>query len=103
MYSDEGVMLKHKLHCPIAIAADRTRGVELLRQSGCDVVVADDGLQHYAMARDVEIALVDATRGLGNGLLLPAGPLRELWSGCVKWTLWSATAEHPACTRVNTR
>jgi len=77
LYSDEGVMLKHKLHCPIAIAADRTRGVELLRQSGCDVVVADDGLQHYAMARDVEIALVDATRGLGNGLLLPAGPLRE--------------------------
>jgi tetraacyldisaccharide 4'-kinase len=42
-----------------------------------DVVVADDGLQHYALARDVEIAVVDATRGLGNGLLLPAGPLRE--------------------------
>jgi tetraacyldisaccharide 4'-kinase len=77
LYSDEGVMLKDKLHCPIAIAADRNRGVELLRQSGCDLVIADDGLQHYAMARDVEIALVDASRGLGNGLLLPAGPLRE--------------------------
>ena len=76
LYSDEG-MLKHKLNCPIAIAADRNLGVELLRQSGCDVVVSDDGLQHYAMARDIEIALVDATRGLGNGLLLPAGPLRE--------------------------
>ena len=61
----------------IAIAADRNLGVELLRQSGCDLVIADDGLQHYAMARDIEIALVDATRGLGNGLLLPAGQLRE--------------------------
>jgi tetraacyldisaccharide 4'-kinase len=42
-----------------------------------DVVIADDGLQHYALARDVEIAVVDAARGLGNGLMLPAGPLRE--------------------------
>ena len=41
------------------------------------MVICDDGLQHYALARDVEIAVVDATRGLGNGLLLPAGPLRE--------------------------
>ena len=43
----------------------------------CDVVICDDGLQHYALARDVEIAVVDATRGFGNGLLMPAGPLRE--------------------------
>ncbi len=43
----------------------------------CDVVIADDGLQHYRLARDVEIAVVDGERGLGNGWLLPAGPLRE--------------------------
>jgi tetraacyldisaccharide 4'-kinase len=43
----------------------------------CDVVICDDGLQHYALGRDVEIAVVDATRGFGNGLLMPAGPLRE--------------------------
>ena len=77
LYSDEGVMLKQKLQCPVAIAAERTRGLALLKQAGCDLVVADDGLQHYAMARDLEIAVVDAARGVGNGLLLPAGPLRE--------------------------
>lgn len=77
LYSDEGVMLKHKLQCPVAIAADRNRGIQLLEHEGCDLVIADDGLQHYAMARDVEIAVVDSTRGVGNGLLLPAGPLRE--------------------------
>lgn len=77
VYSDEGVMLKQKLQCPVAIAAERNKGIRLLEQSGCNLVVADDGLQHYAMARDVEIAVVDAARGVGNGLLLPAGPLRE--------------------------
>jgi subfamily B ATP-binding cassette protein MsbA len=77
VYSDEGVMLKQKLQCPVAIAAERNSGIALLKQAGCDLVVADDGLQHYAMARDVEIAVVDAARGVGNGLLLPAGPLRE--------------------------
>ena len=76
-YSDEGVMLKHRLHCPVAIAAERTLGISLLQQAGCNLIIADDGLQHYAMARDLEIAVIDASRGVGNGLLLPAGPLRE--------------------------
>jgi tetraacyldisaccharide 4'-kinase len=49
----------------------------LAAHPACDVVICDDGLQHYALARDVEIAVVDASRGLGNGLLMPAGPLRE--------------------------
>jgi tetraacyldisaccharide 4'-kinase len=56
--------------------ADAARGL-LAAHPAVDVVVADDGLQHYALARDCEIAVVDAARGLGNGWLLPAGPLRE--------------------------
>lgn len=73
---------------PILLAADRTPvfvGREraaaacalLAAHPGVNVIICDDGLQHYALARAVEIAVIDATRGLGNGLMLPAGPLRE--------------------------
>jgi tetraacyldisaccharide 4'-kinase len=65
--------------CPVWIGHDRVAAARALREAhpGCDVVLSDDGLQHYRLRRDVEIVVVDATRGLGNGLLLPAGPLRE--------------------------
>ena len=76
-YSDEAVQLRDRLGCPVAISAKRFKGVRLLEAEGCDIVVSDDGLQHLAMARDIEIAVVDGNRGLGNGYLLPAGPLRE--------------------------
>jgi tetraacyldisaccharide 4'-kinase len=64
---------------PVFVGADRAAACRRLLASHplVDVVVADDGLQHYALARDVEIAVVDASRALGNGWLLPAGPLRE--------------------------
>jgi tetraacyldisaccharide 4'-kinase len=65
--------------CPVWIGRARpaaARGL-LAAHPACDVVIADDGLQHYALARDVEVAVVDAARGLGNGRMLPAGPLRE--------------------------
>jgi tetraacyldisaccharide 4'-kinase len=65
--------------CPTWIGHARpaaARGL-LAANPGCDVIVCDDGLQHYALARDVEIAVIDGARGLGNGLMLPAGPLRE--------------------------
>lgn len=64
---------------PVFIGRDRAAAARALLAAypRCDVVVSDDGLQHYALARDVEIAVVDAARGLGNGMLLPAGPLRE--------------------------
>jgi tetraacyldisaccharide 4'-kinase len=73
---DEAVMLRRRLAVPVAIGARRTDAARLLERE-CDVVVCDDGLQHYALARDIEIAVVDGERGFGNGRLLPAGPLRE--------------------------
>lgn len=61
----------------VAVGRDRPAAAKLLIDAGCDVVIADDGLQHYALARDVEICVIDGVRRFGNGRLLPAGPLRE--------------------------
>lgn len=75
---DEAAMVVRRADCPVVVDPDRPRAVRKLLESGdVDVVIADDGLQHYALERDVEIAVVDGSRGLGNGLCLPAGPLRE--------------------------
>jgi tetraacyldisaccharide 4'-kinase len=73
---DEPLLLARRLGVPLAVGRERAAAVRLL-ESDCDVIVADDGLQHYALARDFEIAVLDGRRGLGNGLRLPAGPLRE--------------------------
>jgi tetraacyldisaccharide 4'-kinase len=62
---------------PVAVGRDRPAAAKLLIDAGCDVVIADDGLQHYALARDMEICVIDGVRRFGNGRLLPAGPLRE--------------------------
>ena len=64
---------------PVGVGRDRAAAAQaLLRERpDCNVVLCDDGLQHYALRRDVEIAALDTSRGLGNGLLLPAGPMRE--------------------------
>lgn len=75
---DEPAMMAHLLNVPVVVDRNRPRGVRaLINDYGCDVVVADDGLQHYAMGRDVEIAVVSGVDGWGNGYCLPAGPLRE--------------------------
>jgi tetraacyldisaccharide 4'-kinase len=74
---DEPVLIAMRSGCPVVVDADRARGAAMLVQDGADLVIADDGLQHYALARDYEICVVDGARGLGNGALLPAGPLRE--------------------------
>lgn len=75
---DEPVLLARLAGCPVWVAASRIAACRSLleRHPQCDVIVSDDGLQHYALARDIEICVLDA-RGLGNGFLLPAGPLRE--------------------------
>ncbi len=67
-----------RIQSRLEIHPNRVKAVQhLLKNHACDVVISDDGLQHYAMGRDLEIALVDAARGFGNKCLLPAGPLRE--------------------------
>ena len=75
---DEPVLLAQRSGCPVVIFPDRVQGGQfLLANTDCDIIICDDGLQHYGLKRDLEIVLIDASRGLGNGLLLPAGPLRE--------------------------
>lgn len=75
---DEPLMLSRRLDMPVCIDAQRSRGARLLlARQLCDVIVCDDGLQHYKLARDIEIAVLDGQRMLGNGMCLPAGPLRE--------------------------
>ena len=75
---DEAALIARRAECPVAVDPNRPRAVRaLLASAEVDIVIADDGLQHYALARDMEIAVVDGQRGVGNGLCLPAGPLRE--------------------------
>ncbi len=75
---EEAVMTAVRTGCPVVVDPDRVRAVRCLEeQTACEVILSDDGLQHYFLGRDVEIAVVDGNRGLGNGLCLPAGPLRE--------------------------
>lgn len=75
---DEPVLLAQRSGCPVVASPDRVQAAEaLIQHYGCDVIVSDDGLQHYRMKRDLEIVVIDSARGLGNGQCLPAGPLRE--------------------------
>lgn len=74
---DEPVLLARSSGCPVVVGRDRLAAARHVVGLGADVVLADDGLQHYALRRDAEIAVRDGARGYGNGLCLPAGPLRE--------------------------
>jgi tetraacyldisaccharide 4'-kinase len=75
---DEPVLIKQRTGCPVVIGSDRVAAAKmLLAENDCDVILSDDGLQHYRLKRDIEIAVVDTKRRFGNGFCLPAGPLRE--------------------------
>lgn len=77
---DEPILIYQRCNVPVVVGADRVANANLLVSQGCDIILADDGLQHYRLKRDVEIIVVDGKRLFGNGLLLPAGPLREgIW------------------------
>lgn len=75
---DEPLLIVQRSGVPLMIDPDRSRAVQaLLASESLDLILCDDGMQHYRLARDLELVLIDAARGLGNGRCLPAGPLRE--------------------------
>ena len=74
---DEPLLLARRSGCTVVVGRDRVAAAERVIQAGADVIIADDGLQHYRLGRDFEICVIDGSRGLGNGHQLPAGPLRE--------------------------
>ena len=85
---DEPLLVKRKSGAPVFVAGRRADAARALLQAypATQVIVSDDGLQHHALARDIEICVFDA-RGIGNGWLLPAGPLRERWPRPVDFVL----------------
>jgi len=75
---DEALLLKRNTGCSVVISVDRVAAVrELLKHANCNIVISDDGLQHYRLGRKLEIVMMDGERQVGNKQLLPAGPLRE--------------------------
>lgn len=78
LIGDEAALIAEKAQVPVVIAPKRNDAIAYLHQHQlCDWVISDDGLQHYSMARQLEIVVIDGHRGFGNGALLPIGPLRE--------------------------
>jgi tetraacyldisaccharide 4'-kinase len=75
---DEPLLLARRTGVPVVVGSDRVAAARfLVAEYGVNLVIADDGLQHYRLGRDVEVVVVDGERRFGNGLYLPAGPLRE--------------------------
>jgi tetraacyldisaccharide 4'-kinase len=74
---DEPKLIRERTGLPVFVDRDRVAAGRAAIAAGCNLVIADDGLQHRRLARDLEIEVIDGERGYGNGLLLPAGPLRE--------------------------
>ena len=78
LYGDEPVLMARRADVPVIAGPERNESVDLMLQThSVDIIISDDGLQHYRLKRDIEIVLIDAARGLGNKHCLPAGPLRE--------------------------
>ena len=78
LVGDEPVLMARRCGCPVVAAPDRVAAAQkLLSEYPCDILISDDGMQHYRLERDIEIAVIDGTRRFGNGHCLPVGPLRE--------------------------
>lgn len=74
---DEPLLIARQTGLPVFVDRDRVAAARRLVAEGCDLIIADDGLQHRRLGRDIEIEVIDGERGHGNGRLMPAGPLRE--------------------------
>ncbi|GAA5129939.1 tetraacyldisaccharide 4'-kinase [Thalassotalea piscium] len=74
---DEPYLIYQRCKIPVVVGADRVASAHVLAEQGCQLIIADDGLQHYRLQRDIEVIVIDGKRLFGNGFLLPAGPLRE--------------------------
>lgn len=74
---DEPCLIAQRCGVPVAVDPDRPAAAQCLVEQGCDLLISDDGMQHYRLGRHLEIAVIDGQRGLGNGHCLPVGPLRE--------------------------
>lgn len=74
---DEPVLIYRRTGCPVVVGPKRAEAAARLASLGADIIISDDGLQHYALERDIELVVVDGKRRFGNGRLLPMGPLRE--------------------------
>lgn len=91
---DEPVLIARESGCPVMVGRDRLSAAQaLFEQTRCNVILSDDGLQHYRLPRDIEIVVIDASRGLGNRQCLPVGPLREppLRLNQVDWVIFNGT------------
>jgi tetraacyldisaccharide 4'-kinase len=78
LVGDEPLLIYLRTRCPVVVDPNRVQAAQyVLKNFPCNIIISDDGLQHYALERDIEIAVIDGERRLGNGFCLPAGPLRE--------------------------
>lgn len=78
LVGDEPVLIARRTNCPVAVAVQRRRAAEeLIEHRHCNLIICDDGMQHYSLGRDLEIAVIDGQRRFGNEYCFPAGPLRE--------------------------
>ena len=96
---DEPLMMFQRTGVPVVVDPRRAQAAQALQeQTDCDVIISDDGLQHYALGRTYEVVVVDSVRGLGNGRLLPAGPLRESAERLqqVNAIVINGSAQHPS-------
>jgi tetraacyldisaccharide 4'-kinase len=93
---DEPLLIARQTGLPVAVCADRVEAARLLVARGCNLILADDGLQHTRLGRDVEIEVFDGVLRHGNGRLLPAGPLREPAHRKVDFQVVNGSAAEPS-------